>query len=124
MTEASHAADYRTHQVSMGALAATAFFASAPGQSFLIAVFVDDMLDGTDLTRTAFSGLYATGTVVSAVAMLALDRVIDRHGLRLAWGVVTVALAMACRTGQSRHWGDPRLFGIGADLPLRPPVAG
>lgn len=96
MTEASHAADYRTHQLSMAALAATAFFASAPGQSFLIAVFVDDMLHGTGLTRTTFSGLYAAGTVVSAVAMLALGRVIDRHGLRLAWGVVTVALALAC----------------------------
>lgn len=96
MTQTSHAAVYRTHQVSMGALAATAFFASAPGQSFLIAVFVDDMLRGTGLTRTAFSGLYAAGTVVSAVAMLTLGRIIDRHGLRWAWTVVTLALALAC----------------------------
>ncbi len=96
MTAASHAVDYRAHQVSMGALAAAAFFASAPGQSFLIDMFVDDMLGGTGLTRTTFSGLYAGGTVVSAVAMLALGRVIDRHSLRLAWVVVTVALALAC----------------------------
>lgn len=80
----------------MVSLAAVCFFASAPGQSFLISVFVDDFLAGTGLSRTAFSGLYAAGTVVSAVSMLLLGRVVDRHGLRAAWIVVTVALAVAC----------------------------
>lgn len=87
---------YRTHQWWMMALAAVCFFASAPGQSFLISVFVDEFLAGTGLSRTAFSGLYAAGTVVSAMSMLALGRVVDRHGLRAAWTAVTVALAAAC----------------------------
>jgi MFS family permease len=93
---AGHASGYRRHQVRMLALAAAAFFASAPGQSFLISVFVDDFLAGTGLSRTAFSALYAAGTVVSATAMLVLGRVVDRRGLRVAWLVVAVALAAAC----------------------------
>jgi len=43
-----------------------------------------------------FSGLYAGGTVVSAASMLVLGRVVDRQGLRAAWIVVTVVLAVAC----------------------------
>ena len=87
---------YRTHQLWMMGLAAVAFFASGPGQSYLVSIFVDDFLAGTGLSRTVFSGLYAGGTVVSAMSMLALGRVVDRHGLRAAWIVVTVVLAAAC----------------------------
>lgn len=86
----------RRHQLTIAVLAAAAFFASAPGQSFLISVFVDDILEGTGLSRTAFSGLYAAGTVVSAVSMLVLGRLVDRYGLRVAWVVVSLALATAC----------------------------
>lgn len=89
-------ASYRAHQQLTLGVAVAAFFASAPGQSFLISVFVDDMLAGTGLSRTAFSGLYAGGTIVSAVSMLLLGRVIDRHGLRPAWFLVAGALALAC----------------------------
>lgn len=87
---------YRRHQLLMMVLAALAFFASAPGQSFIVSVFVDDFLAGTGLSRALFSTLYALGTVVSATAMLVLGRVIDRHGLRVAWVAVAIALALAC----------------------------
>lgn len=87
---------YRHHQLRMLVLAGVAFFASAPGQSFLISVFVDDFLRDTGISRTAFAGLYAAGTVVSALAMLGLGRVIDGRGLRAAWCVVAVAMAVAC----------------------------
>ena len=87
---------YRPHQLRVLALATVAFAASAPGQSFLISVFVDDFLAGTGISRTAFSALYAGGTVVSAAAMLGLGRVVDRSGLRVAWVVVAFVLAAAC----------------------------
>lgn len=75
---------YRGHQLRTLALAGVAFAASAPGQSFLISVFVDGFLAGTGVSRTWFSALYAAGTVVSAAAMIALGRVVDRRGLRVA----------------------------------------
>ena len=77
-------------------LSFVAFFASAPGQSFLIAVFLDEMLAGTDVSRTAFSALYAGATVVSASAMLALGRAADRFGLVALWAIVSIGLALAC----------------------------
>jgi len=77
-------------------LAFLAMLASAPGQSFLIAVFVDDMLDGTGLSRTVFSTLYALATVVSAAVSLALGRAADALGLRAAWVSVAAGLACAC----------------------------
>ena len=80
----------------MLALASIAFFATAPGQSFVVSVFVDDFLLGTGLSRTAFSGLYAAGTVVSALSMLVLGRIVDRAGVRAAWFAVATVLALAC----------------------------
>jgi MFS family permease len=71
-------------------------FASAPGQSFLIAVFVDDMLEGTGLSRTIFSALYGLATVVSATVSVLLGRATDALGLRLAWFAVAAGLAVAC----------------------------
>jgi len=80
----------------MLALAFVAMFASAPGQSFLIAVFLDEMLTGTALSRTEFSALYAAATVVSAAVMMGLGRATDRFGLRGVWTLVSLALAAAC----------------------------
>lgn len=77
-------------------LGLVAMFASAPGQSFVIAVFVDDFLEGTGLSRTAFSVLYALATVVAAGAMIAVGRAADRLGLRATWIVVAAGLAAAC----------------------------
>ena len=71
-------------------------FASAPGQSFLISVFVDDMLEGTGLSRTTFSALYGVATVVSATISVLLGRASDRLGLRAAWFTVAAGLALAC----------------------------
>jgi MFS family permease len=73
-----------------------AMFASAPGQSFLIAVFVEHFLVGTGLSRTVFSTLYALATVVSAAGMIVLGRAADRFGLRAAWVVAALGLAAAC----------------------------
>lgn len=86
----------RNTQVRVLILASVAFAASAPGQSFLISVFVDEILAGTGLSRTVFSVLYAAGTVVSAVTMMMLGRIIDRRGLRVAWLAVGTVLALAC----------------------------
>jgi MFS family permease len=77
-------------------LAFMAMFASAPGQSVLIAVFVDHILAGTGLSRTAFSALYAGATAVSATLSFTTGRAADRTGLGVIWAVVAVGLAAAC----------------------------
>lgn len=80
----------------MLALGVVAKLASAPGQSFFLAVFVDDVLRDTGVGRTAFSGLYAAATVVSATMVLGVGRAIDRVGAGTVWFVVAAGLAAAC----------------------------
>jgi MFS family permease len=78
------------------ALGFVAMFASGPGQSFWLSVFVDPILESTGLSRTVFSALYAAGTIVSATAMAFVGRATDRYGLRAAWVLVSLGLASAC----------------------------
>jgi MFS family permease len=84
-------------------LAFTAMFASAPGQSVVIAVFVDHILEGTGLSRTAFSALYAGATVVSATLSFTIGRAADRTGLGTIWALVAAGLAAACAVESLAH---------------------
>lgn len=86
----------RCSSVLIVALGFVAMFASGPGQSFWVSVFVDPILEGTGLSRTAFSALYAAGTIVSAASMAFVGRATDRYGLRTAWLIVSLGLAAAC----------------------------
>lgn len=85
----------RSSSLALG-LAFVAMFASAPGQSFLLSVFVDDLLEDTGLSRTVFSTLYGLATIVSATVSLVLGRATDRIGLRVSWFGVAAGLACAC----------------------------
>ncbi|MEZ5099131.1 MAG: MFS transporter [Thermoleophilia bacterium] len=78
------------------ALATVAMVASMPGQSYLVAVFLDDWLDGAGISRTTFSALYAAATVASALTALRLGRAADRLPLRRLWLLVALGLAAAC----------------------------
>jgi len=70
-----------------------AMLASSPGQSYWLALFVDDMIAGTGLGRTAFSAVYALATICSALMVLAIGSLFDRRGPGVTWLVVAVGLA-------------------------------
>jgi MFS family permease len=78
------------------ALGAVAKFASGPGQSFFIAVFVDHLIRDAGVSRTGFASLYALATTVSAAMVLAIGRLVDRRGVRVVWLGVAAGLASAC----------------------------
>jgi MFS family permease len=71
-------------------------FASAPGQSFVFSVFVDDVRAETGLTRTGISTLYAVGTVASAAMVFLVSRLAARVGPRYALVAAGIGLAVAC----------------------------
>jgi MFS family permease len=75
------------------ALGFVAMLASSPGQSYWLSLFVDDMIAGTGLGRTAFSAVYAGATVFSAAMVLVVGGLVDRRGPALTWALVAVALA-------------------------------
>ena len=78
------------------AFGALVVFGSAPGQSFIFSVFVDDVRGETGLSRTGISTLYAVGTVASAAMVFFISRLAARFGARRALMVAGVGLAMAC----------------------------
>jgi len=68
-------------------------FASSPGQSYWLSLFVDDMIAGTGLSRTGFSVVYAGATVFSAAMVLAVGAAFDRRGAAPTWAAVALGLA-------------------------------
>jgi len=56
--------------------------ASAPGQTNLIAIFVDPMIEGLDVSRSTISTLFAAGTLAASFGMAIIGFMIDRYGPR------------------------------------------
>jgi len=74
--------------------------ASAPGQTVGLAVLVDPIIEHLDTTRSAVASAYMVGTLLGALALRPVGRLLDRHGVRrmafvlgLAFGVVVAAMA-------------------------------
>src|SRR5512142_2864102 len=78
------------------AAATLAAFATGPGQSWVVSVFVDSTISGTGLTRIGISTLYAIATGLSAAFALLAGRLADRHGpRRMILGAAT-GLGLGC----------------------------
>lgn len=67
-------------------------FASAPGQTYTIAVFVDPMIHETGWSRNLVSGLYTTGSLMAAFGVLLIGRLVDWCGARITLTLVVSAL--------------------------------
>ena len=80
------------------ALGSIAMFVAAPGQTFVVAVFMESMAAGTGVGRGLFAILFSLATLASSVSSVLLGRVIDGAGLRLAWFVAALGMAIACGT--------------------------
>ena len=76
-----------------GALVA---FSSAPGQSFIFSVFIDDLIADTGLSRTAISTLSAVGTGASSAMVFMVSRLADRYGARTTLIAAATGLGLAC----------------------------
>lgn len=67
--------------------------ATAPGQTIGISAFIDPMIDGLHVSRSAISTAYLVGTLAGALVLPAIGRWIDRVGIRHAMTVVGVLFA-------------------------------
>lgn len=68
---------------------------TAPGQTIGVSVFIDEMIEGLDLTRSQVSGAYLVGTLTGATALPFVGRAIDRNGVRMMMTIVGLAFGVA-----------------------------
>lgn len=71
-------------------------FFSGPGQTYFISVFIDQYINDFGWSRSQVSTIYSAATLVSAVCMFFMGRLIDRFGHRHMIVLVSIMLALAC----------------------------
>ena len=76
-------------------VAALAMFASGPGQSHTFSVFLLPISEDLGISRTSVSSAYAFATLVAALGLPRVGRLVDRHGVRAVLTGVGAALGAA-----------------------------
>ena len=79
----------------MLAVASLAMFASGPGQSHTFSVFLLPISEDLGISRTSVSSAYAFATLVAALGLPRVGRLVDRHGVRTVLIGVGAALGAA-----------------------------
>jgi MFS family permease len=70
-------------------------FFSGPGQTYGVSTFVDPMIADLGISRSLYSLTYSFGTMMSALSLAYIGRLIDRIGERRILAAATVGLAVA-----------------------------
>lgn len=78
------------------AVAGLIHFTAAPGQTYVISIFLEPMIEDMEWSRTVFSGLYTVGSMTAALFMVGVGRALDRFGARRT--VVLLCLLMGLAT--------------------------
>jgi len=71
-------------------------FFSAPGQTFLISLFVNDIFKHLGISLSLFAGLYSAATLTAALLLNPAGRLIDRYYVHQVVTVITVCMAAGC----------------------------
>ena len=69
---------------------------TSPGQTYVIAVFIDSFIEDLGVSRSLVSTLYTVGTLLASLALPFVGRQIDKRGPRIVIGAVSFLLGLAC----------------------------
>ena len=78
------------------AVASLVMFGAGPGQSHLIGLFFEPISVEFDLSRTSIALAYGGATLIAALALPQMGKLIDRHGPLRMLSIVIGALGLAC----------------------------
>ena len=78
------------------AVAALGLFASGPGQSHTFSVFVGPIGEDLGLSKSAIAIAYGAATLVAALLLPRMGRLVDRHGSRRMMLIVALVLGLCC----------------------------
>lgn len=82
------------------------------GQTFFISLFNPQLREAFTLSHGEIGGLYFIGTLLSALAVIWLGKLIDYANLRLYTALVTVGLAIACLVMSKVNSGATLILGF------------
>ncbi len=72
-----------------------AIFTSAPGQTYVVSVFIDPMIEDLGWSRNLYSSLYTGGSLAAALAVPFIGRLLDRFGGRIMLTAIAMAFGVA-----------------------------
>ncbi len=78
------------------AAAAISFFASGPGQSHTFSVFIEPLSRDLGMAQTSITLAYGVATLVAALGLPHMGKLVDRYGVWRVMIVVSVLLGLAC----------------------------
>ena len=76
-------------------VAGMGMFASGPGQTYAVSLFVNPIIEELGWSRTTVSGLYTAGSLTAAATMFIVGRLLDRYGARVMLPVVVSLFGFA-----------------------------
>ncbi len=79
----------------MVAVAGAGVFASGPGQTYIVSVMVEPLIEETGWSRTLVSGLYSAGSIAAVVGAILAGRALDRFGARIVLTSVAAMFGLA-----------------------------
>lgn len=71
-------------------------FVSSFGQTFLLSLYVPELLRVFELSKAGFGSVYAICTVIASVIMLSVGHTIDHKPVKKVTSMVLIALAVSC----------------------------
>lgn len=77
------------------AVGALGIFLSGPGQTYVVSIFVDPIINDLGWSRTLMSGLYTGGSLTAALIVPWVGRLLDRHGSRVVLPAVAALFGVA-----------------------------
>ncbi|MDA1347517.1 MAG: MFS transporter [Chloroflexi bacterium] len=79
----------------IAAVGALGIFMSGPGQTYIVSLFIDPIIEETGWSRTLVSGLYSAGSISAALGALLAGRAFDRFGARVTLTGVVASFGLA-----------------------------
>ncbi len=74
---------------------ALGIFLSGPGQTYVVSIFVDPIIQDLGWSRTLISGLYTGGSLTAALIVPWVGRLLDRYGSRIVMPTVAALFGVA-----------------------------
>jgi len=79
----------------IAAVGALGIFTSGPGQTYIVSLFIDPIIEETGWSRTLVSGLYSAGSISAALGAFLAGRAFDRFGARVTLTGVVASFGLA-----------------------------